>query len=98
MRQPLNKGLHLRLRLGIAFRPTYQDTDPRHRRLLRLRSERPRSRNAADKRDEIAPLHGFPFNEPGDTVAHPGPRTALRITANRPIGRFGPELDVARRP
>jgi putative ABC transport system substrate-binding protein len=37
--------LYLRLRLRVAFRPTYQDTDPRHRLLLRARSERPRRRS-----------------------------------------------------
>jgi hypothetical protein len=32
-----------------------QIADHRHRRLLRARSERPRYRHAAEKRDELAP-------------------------------------------
>ena len=34
-----------------------EEPDHRHRRLLRARRERPRSRRAAEKRDELAPLH-----------------------------------------
>jgi hypothetical protein len=43
-------------RLGAGRRRGAKETDHRHRRLLRLRNERPRGR-AAEKRDEIAPLH-----------------------------------------
>src|SRR5262245_40714340 len=39
-------------------RPAIEKTDHRHRRLLRARRERPRSR-AADERDEIAALHSI---------------------------------------
>ena len=43
-------------RVGIG-RPVSDKPDHRQRRLLRARRERPRSRRAAKKRDEIAPLH-----------------------------------------
>src|SRR5271170_4153714 len=32
--------------------------------------ERPRHRRTTDKRNEIAPPHGLPFNEPEHTLAH----------------------------
>src|SRR5262249_56688142 len=34
-----------------------EDSDHRHRRLLRARRERPRDRRAAEQRDELAALH-----------------------------------------
>jgi hypothetical protein len=34
-----------------------KETDHRHRRLLRVRRERPSRRRAAEQRDELAPLH-----------------------------------------
>jgi hypothetical protein len=36
-----------------------QETDHRHRRLLRTRRERPCGRHAAEQRDELAPLHSI---------------------------------------
>src|SRR5262249_19592116 len=39
---------------GFSRRPAAEDSDPRHRRLLRARRERPR-RGSAEKRDELAP-------------------------------------------
>jgi hypothetical protein len=36
-------------------RSAVEETDHRHRRLLRARCERPRSRRAAEQRDEVAP-------------------------------------------
>ena len=36
-----------------------EEPDHRHRRLLRARRERPRSRRAAEQRDELAPLHSI---------------------------------------
>src|SRR5262249_15167278 len=38
-------------------RSSIQETDHRHRRLLRPCRERPRSRRAAEKRDELAAFH-----------------------------------------
>ena len=43
------------IRVGLR-RPGSEETDHRHRRLLRARGERPGGR-AAQKRDEVAPLH-----------------------------------------
>src|SRR5262249_33632822 len=41
----------------IAKRRTAEETDHRHRRLLRPRHERPRDRRAHEQRDELATLH-----------------------------------------
>src|SRR5262245_14192865 len=41
------------------LRATAQEPHHRHRRLLRARRERPGSRRAAEKRDELAPLHSM---------------------------------------
>jgi len=48
---------HESFRHRVARR-THQNSDCRHRRLLRPRRERPR-RHAAEKRDERAPLHSI---------------------------------------
>src|SRR4029077_8865507 len=40
-------------------RPTIEEPDHRHRRLLRARCERPRHCRAADQRDELATLHSI---------------------------------------
>ena len=53
-------------KVGSVFSPDAgQEADHRHRQLLRPCAERPRSRRAADERDEIAPfqlrkIHGSP--------------------------------------
>jgi hypothetical protein len=54
-------------------------------RFLRPRCERPRSRRTTDKRDEIAPPHGLPFNEPEDTLAHRGQERCFASQQNRPL-------------
>jgi hypothetical protein len=41
-------------------RSDLQKSDDRHRRFLPVRSQRPRRRRAAEKRDELAPLHWAP--------------------------------------
>src|SRR5262245_29035396 len=47
-----------RPRIRITLREAHQHADQPHpARLLRARRERPRSRNATDKRDELAPPH-----------------------------------------
>src|SRR5262249_43891725 len=46
------------LALGRTGRHTADKADYRHRRLLRVRRERPRSR-AAEQRDELAPVHSI---------------------------------------
>jgi hypothetical protein len=48
------RGHHVRVRLG---RRAAQESDHRHRRLLRAHGERPADRCAAEKCDEFAPLH-----------------------------------------
>src|SRR5439155_8126844 len=40
-------------------RCTAEKADYRHRRLLRARGERPRSRRAAEQRDELTPSHSI---------------------------------------
>src|SRR5262245_48483148 len=47
------RGGELRVRAG---RPTIEEPDHRHRRLLRARRERPRGHRAAEQRDELAPF------------------------------------------
>src|SRR5947209_20492770 len=42
---------------GVSERGVPQETNNRHRRLLRVRGERPRGSRAAEQRDERAPLH-----------------------------------------
>ena len=64
-------------RLGV------EELDPRHRRLLRARRERPRGR-ATDKRDDIAPTHV----EHGAHSSHFG--EICPIAAGKSLGR--PEL------
>src|SRR6516164_4967609 len=53
--QPFDKGRQrppiARSRIGV------KKSDHRHRRLLRARRERPRSRRATEERDEVAPFH-----------------------------------------
>ena len=49
-------GYLLRSRSGRAG---IEKSDHRHRRLLRARSERPRSHRAAEQRDELAALHSI---------------------------------------
>jgi hypothetical protein len=54
----LNNDRVTALRFRILFRQTRQPADPPHPlRLLCARGERPRCCSAAEKRDEIAPLH-----------------------------------------
>src|SRR5262245_62065971 len=62
---PLPEGGQITCTIGK--RRTAEETDHRHRRLLRARRERPRG-HAADKRDEVAPsqlleLHSFPASQ-----------------------------------
>jgi hypothetical protein len=51
--RPFSEGGHI-ARVGIG-RPVSDKPNHRHRPLLRTRGERPRSRRAADERDELAP-------------------------------------------
>src|SRR5262249_41113995 len=43
----------------LRWRSTVEESDHRHRRLLRARCERPRGRRAAEQRDELATLHSI---------------------------------------
>src|SRR6516162_6691416 len=58
LRQPTPERCDQRPRGPIALRIAHQDAyQPRLARLLRMRSHRPRDRRAAEKCDELAPLH-----------------------------------------
>jgi hypothetical protein len=59
----------------IGKRSAVEESNHRHRRLLRARRQRPRSRSAADKRDELAPFHSITSSAMAST---PGD-LALRI-------------------
>src|SRR5262249_61802203 len=58
-------GSHRRVRPG---RRTVEKPDHRQLGLLRPRRERPRSRRAAEQRDEIAPLHSINSSARAGTV------------------------------
>src|SRR5450759_5938551 len=55
--QALHEGSH-ELRIPVR-RTDVEEPDHRHRRLLRLCRKRPTHRRAAEKRDELAPLHSI---------------------------------------
>src|SRR5215510_343221 len=52
----------------IRKRRAAEESDRRHRRLLRARRERPRGR-AADQRDELAPPHSITSSARASTLA-----------------------------
>src|SRR5262249_54656197 len=56
-----DKSRDERLRRGVALGVSHQHADPSHpvAALLRPRREGPRRRRAAEKRDELAPLHSI---------------------------------------
>src|SRR5262249_47496401 len=55
--EPLDQGGGVRMPHGVIWR-SHQHAEAAHPvALLRARRERPRSRSAADERDELAPLH-----------------------------------------
>jgi hypothetical protein len=61
----LPQRIDLGLSRGVAIRLSHQHADPSYpARLLRARCERPRSRSPAEKRDEIAPSHDRPPDQP----------------------------------
>src|SRR5215813_12157513 len=66
---------------GVSERGVPQETNNRHRRLLRLRRERPRCRHATEQRDELASSQDWHGLSP--------PRAAVFRTlsiARRPVG------------
>src|SRR5215472_15426885 len=70
-------------REGVGFgRSGCEIPDHRHRRLLRARCERPRSRRAAEQRDELAAPHSITSSaatsRPGGTV-RPSAFAVLRL-------------------
>src|SRR5262249_20322596 len=68
----------------LAGPPAVEKSDHGHRRLLRVRRERPRGRRAAEQRDELAPFHA----EHGDFLAYAllarQPTRALSFPAHQP--------------
>src|SRR5262249_40208511 len=81
---------------GIGSRGCIKETDHRYRRSLRLRSERPRRRSAADERDEVAPFQLI------ETNFEPSPLQRMKMSnitmmAPRPSTQLGisvPNIDV----
>jgi hypothetical protein len=77
----------------IAFRNREQDADPTHPiGLLCARRQRPSSRSAADKRDEIASSHGLPSKTgsyPTMLIVH-GASRQIRMSDVR----FGSKADM----
>src|SRR5262249_24215587 len=66
---------------GFDSRTGVKEADPRHRLLLRIRSERPR-RRAAEQRYELAPLHSITSSarpESGSGTVMPSARAVLRF-------------------
>src|SRR5262249_2584796 len=63
-------------------RSAVEEPDNRHRRLLRPRRERPRSQRAAEKRDELAPLHSITSSARASSVggiSRPSAFAVLRL-------------------
>src|SRR5262249_11993010 len=62
-----------------------EEPDHRHRRLLRVRRERPRGRRAADERDELAAFHSIPSSSRSGNAGgmfNPSTRAVLRLTTS----------------
>src|SRR6266436_1370813 len=66
----------------LVRRPDVEETNHRHRRLLRTRSKRPRNDRAAGNRDELAPPHVLPKNTRIAPYHTPVGNAGLCITAN----------------
>src|SRR5262249_28046049 len=64
---------------GVGLRQAAEISDYRHLRLLRARRERPRSRRAAEQRDELAPLHSIPASARASTVVGMSRPSALAV-------------------
>src|SRR5262245_46361775 len=80
--QALPKRCHT---IGVGLRRAWtEESDHRHRRLLRARRERPRSR-AAEKRNELAALHSITSSARPSSVmgkVMPSALAALRLRTN----------------
>src|SRR5262249_34897588 len=57
-----------------------EHSDHRHRRLLRARRERPRSRSAAEQRDELAALHSITSSASASSLGGMSRPTAFAAT------------------
>src|SRR5438132_6046348 len=69
----------------IGKRRTAEEPDHRHRRLLRARRERPRSRRAAEQCDELAPPHSITSSARASSVggtSRPIAFAVLRLITN----------------
>ena len=64
---------------GVLRRATVDETDDRHRRLLCPRRGRPRCRRAAEKRDELTPIHSITSSARASTVAGTSRPSALAV-------------------
>src|SRR5262249_58729885 len=75
---------------GIVGTAGIELTDHRHRRLLRVRRERPSGSRAADKRDEFAPFHSITSSARASSVggiSRPSALAVLRLmTSSNLVG------------
>src|SRR5262249_14079792 len=62
---------------GVSERGAAQETNNRHRRLLRPRREWPRGRRAAEQRDEFAPVHSITSSARASSVGDKSRPSAL---------------------
>src|SRR5262245_30957404 len=76
----------------VVWEPPAEEPDHRHRRLLRVRRERPRGRTA-EERDELAPFHQqfLPCFQPEDTTAGNLLHCGISI---RPMSESGHSLHI----
>src|SRR5262249_41091070 len=78
------EGCHHLCGIRIVGRPTVEEPDHRHRRLLRARRERPCGR-AREERDEDSPFHSITSSARASSVGgtvRPSALAALRLIAN----------------
>src|SRR6516165_1493693 len=66
---------------GVPSRPAVDEADDRHRRLLRLRPERPRHRRAAEQRDEVASLHSITSSASASSLSGTVTLSILAVSA-----------------
>src|SRR5262249_23752228 len=77
-----------RLRFWLILFEVHEHADAPHVLLLRPRRERPRGRRAADKRDELAPLHSITSSAIASSLSGMVRPSALAVLRFRNIWTF----------